>query len=647
MCGIAGFINKKMNNDERVSAILAMNDRMIHRGPDAGGYFISDVVLGHRRLSIQDLTETGSQPATSHNDRYVIVFNGEIYNAPSIRKRLCDEGHVSEWRGTSDTEVLLETISAYGIIEALKISKGMLAIAVYDKKDRRLFLARDRVGEKPLYYGIAGTDVVFASDIDVIRAYPGFAGEIDPKALGLFLRYGFIPAPHSIYKGIYKLIPGTVCEIAVDNVGEQTDDHIFDNISTYYDLAAEYRYGKNEGRFTGSFAEATDELERSLKDAIEGQMLSDVPLGAFLSGGIDSTSVVAIMQSISDRPVRTFTIGFDEEEYDESGASGAIAKALGTDHTCLMISEKDLTDVVPKMADIFTEPFGDSSQIPTYLVSRLARQKVTVSLSGDAGDELFGGYNTYWKVAGLYNRLSPYPSWLKRSFGSLLSNSSNNRLYRTAHCLKSKDIANLHEAVCYDFTDMLDSYSGRTDRESYASHYEQKLLLRSELSNGTAAPEDEMMLRDMLKYHPDDILVKVDRAGMAVSLENRVPMLDVDVLRLAFSLPVEYKIGRDSSRQIISKYVLKEMLYRYIPKEMMDRPKKGFSVPLQKWLSEGTVHDMAWSILSDSKLVRDGYLDREWLNRLMTGFLRTKENKGLLWNVFVLEQWYRKYHCNE
>lgn len=619
MCGIAGFCSKKLNNEQ---IILGMMDRMIHRGPDAGDYFIdrsNGVTLGHRRLSIVDLTVLGSQPMTSHNGRYVIVYNGEIYNAQDIKKTLELDGYTSinEWRGTSDTEILLEAIVYFGIKKALTMTKGMFAVAVYDKETGNVSLSRDRVGEKPLYYGHINDDFVFASDIDELRAFPDWNPKIDTEAVSQYLRYGYVPTPMSIYEGIYKLKPGHILTFEYP-YAEYSED-------VYFDIVEEYKRGINRG-FKGGIGDATDELEKTLKEAIRSQLMSDVPLGAFLSGGIDSSTVVALMQSLVTTPVKTFTIGFEEKAFDESNAAAEIAKHLGTDHTSLIIDENELKNVVPKIADIFTEPFADSSQIPTYLVSKLARSKVTVSLSGDAGDELFGGYNTYWKVANLYNKIKPVPRFTRDIVGNIFKNSSNGKIYRAANCLLSKDIANLHEAVCYDMSRL------------GMKHINQSMLL-----DETARIEDEMMLRDMCSYHPDDILVKVDRAGMAVSLENRVPMLDKDVLALAFSIPVDYKIGYIDG-ELISKYVLKEVLYRYVPKEIMDRPKKGFSVPLQRWLTAGEIHNWAWDILSNSKLVKNGIIDKKMLDRLMADFLTKGVNKSMLWNVIVLEQWYRKYH---
>ncbi|MBR6238925.1 MAG: asparagine synthase (glutamine-hydrolyzing) [Lachnospiraceae bacterium] len=632
MCGIAGFCNTHMNTDAKRAAILAMNERMIHRGPDSGDCYIDEsgsVVFGHRRLSIRDLTESGSQPMRSHNDRYVMIYNGEIYNASEIKESLKKDVPDTEWRGTSDTEILLEAIAQYGMDKALTLTKGMFALAVYDRDTGSIEFARDRVGEKPLYYGHVHGDLVFASDLDVIRAYPGFDNDIDGVALNEYLRYGFIPAPKTVYKDIFKLVPGTVLKF--DKPYPEGKSR------PYYDLCNEYVKGCTEGRFKGSVIEAVDALEETLKAAVKSQLVSDVPIGAFLSGGIDSSVCVALMQSVCKDPVKTFTIGFEDEKYDESKDSAKIAAHLGTDHTCLTISEKELIDVVPHMAEIFTEPFADSSQIPTYLVSKLAKSKVTVSISGDAGDELFAGYNTYWKTAGLYNKLKPIPGFARIPVGRMLSGSNNNTLYRSAHCMQSKNIAELHESVCYDMTRMTRDLTG--DRLAY----EQEYILGEQIRNGSADITDEMMLRDMLRYHPDDILVKVDRAGMAVSLENRVPMLDKDVLDLAFSLPAEYKLRKGEDGNLISKYVLKEVLYRYVPKDIMDRPKKGFSVPLKNWLQKGPVHDFAWDILTGSKLSTDGYIDKAGLDKLMRRFMESGENASLLWSVFVLEQWYRRY----
>ena len=614
MCGIAGLVSNKVNSR---TVVRHMCKKMIHRGPDGEDLFFDEntgLTLGHRRLSIVDLSDTGTQPMISHNGRYVIVYNGEIYNSDVLREELLSAGLVTSFRGTSDTEVLLECIAAYGMRNALTKCKGMFAIALFDRENRTLSLARDRVGEKPLYYGHINGDFIFASELNAIKEYPGGRLKISKEAVDEYLRYSFVPTPLSIYEGIYKLTPGVIRTFTYPYT-EYTDE-------VYYDLREEYIKGQ-DNLFDGSYEEAVDELDRVLKAAVKSELMSDVPLGAFLSGGIDSATIVSLMQSISDTPVKTFTIGFEEKVYDESGYAADIAGHLGTDHTSLIINERKLENVIPLLPSIYSEPFADSSEIPTYLVSKLARSKVTVSLSGDAGDELFAGYNTYWKVANLYRQIKPVPKIFKKAVGRLGANSKDNTLYRMAHCLLAEDIANLHEAVCYDMTYLAPKH----DRED--------MLLTS-----SHTPEDEMMLRDMLRYHPDDILVKVDRAGMAVSLENRVPMLDKDVLSFAFSLPLEYKLKTEGDK-IISKRILKDVLYRYVPKEMMERPKKGFSVPLERWLSTGEIHKWAWDILTGSRLVRDGILDRSYVDAIIHSFEAKRVNKTLLWNVIVLEQWYR------
>lgn len=636
MCGIAGFCSRTMDHKQ---VILSMNDRMLHRGPDAGGYFLDEktgVVLGHRRLAIVDLTENGVQPMVSHDERYVLVYNGEIYNADRIRERLLQDGYVTTFKGSSDTEVLLEAIAAYGMEKALQMTKGMFALGLYDKETATITLARDRVGEKPLYYGTINGDFVFCSEIGMLKAYPGFAGKLDAEALQKYLRYSYVPAPLSIYEGIYKCRPGVYITSAYPY--SKWEEHV------YYDLVCEYSKAK-KNPFAGSFEEAVDELDYVLKEAVKSQMMADVPLGAFLSGGIDSATVVSLMQSMQQDKVKTFTIGFEEKAYDEASDAKAIAEYLGTEHTSLLLSEKELKDVIPKIPDIFTEPFADSSQIPTYLVSKLAKSKVTVSLSGDAGDELFGGYNTYWKTAGLYRKTEKIPLGIRKVAGGILNTAifeKNNTLYRAAHCLKAEHIAAMHEAVCYDTSHFTSRLLTKEFMGNNKVISDTKLLLEDTLKKGGYADiEDEMMLRDLIGYHPEDILVKVDRAGMAVSLENRVPMLDKDVLAFAYSLPVSYKLGIKDGK-LISKYVLKEVLYRYVPKEIMERPKKGFSVPLSRWLSEGSVHDWAEELLADSYLVKDCILDGKTVNDLWTHFIKTGQNKDLLWNVIVLEQWYRK-----
>lgn len=633
MCGIAGFINKEL---DAVTAISKMNAQMEHRGPDSGGYWTDEnigVTLGHRRLAILDLTESGAQPMRSDDHRYVMVYNGEIYNAPNIREQLRKRDPAMVFRGSSDTEVILEAFSLFGIFETLKMMKGMFAIALYDRQERTLYLMRDRAGEKPLYYGFVNGHFVFASEIRVLEAYPEFLTHrrINRNALAEYMRYGYIPAPMSIYEGIYKLLPGECVTIGMPFRDCRA--------KSYWSMEEQALKGERHP-FQGGFEEACNELDMLLTTAVSEQLLSDVPVGAFLSGGIDSALIVSLMQKVSKAPVKTFTIGFTDKKYNEAEFAKTIAGHLGTEHTELYVSEQDLLDVIPKLSDIFSEPFADSSQIPTYLVSRLARSRVTVTLSGDAGDELFGGYSTYEKVLRLWNRLSGIPYGIRKGMGGALGMFAPMQkfpAFRSAQAFRAKEITALHEAVCYH-TDywgercvITDNHDTDASRALYTTR--KGNVLRDEVS--------AMLLKDMLTYHPDDILVKVDRCGMAVSLENRVPMLDRDVVEFAWTLPVEYKIGTKTG-EVVTKRILKEILYRYVPKEMMDRPKKGFSVPMTRWLSEGTLREWAAEMIADSALVRDGYFDRRAVDRIYKGFLTGRRGTQTLWQILMAEEWYRK-----
>ncbi len=633
MCGIAGFINNRIDATE---VIRNMTKRMIYRGPDSHGEWTENatgVTLGHRRLAIVDLTKSGAQPMHSANERYVISYNGEIYNAGEVKAELEKEcrkrGVTLTLRGTSDTEVILEAFGVLGIKPTLALMKGMFAVALYDREKQTLTLMRDRAGEKPLYYGFVQGAFVFCSDPEVLLGYPGFHRELDRDALQLYMRYGFIPAPFSIYEGIYKLEQGSILTIRAP-FGEE--DIICERYWSMKDVAER---GMREP-FTGTEKETADRLEELLTEAIRGQMISDVPIGAFLSGGIDSPLIVSLMQKISEHPVKTFTIGFEEKKYNEAEFAKDIARHLGTEHTELYVSEKELLDVIPRLSEIFTEPFADSSQIPTYLVSKLARSKVTVSLSGDAGDELFCGYNTYPKCEALWQKLNKLPKWLRRAGGSMLGMPgirSMQDMYRMSMCLKADNPRQLHEAVCYH-TDYLAEQlvqgcaRGKVD-PAMEAHYMDAAL---------SGIKEGMMYKDMMTYHPDDILVKVDRAGMAVSLENRVPMLDRDVMEFAYRIPIEYKYSKDG----VSKKILKDILYRYVPKEMLDRPKKGFSVPLVRWLTTGETAQWAKELINDSQLAGEGYLDAKVLSGIWKRFCKNGKNAQIVWEVLMAEQWYRR-----
>jgi len=616
MCGIAGFV-AELNIEDRRKTIKSMTDMIIHRGPDGEGLWIDDnsgVTLGHRRLSIIDLSRAGHQPMSSASERFVISYNGEIYNAGSLKDKMEKEGHVINYRGTSDTEILLEAFEYYGIENTLSFVKGMFAIALYDRQDKKLYLTRDRVGEKPLFYGFINGQFVFASEINCIKCFPGFNSVIDQDAVVQFVHYGYIPAPKTIYKGINKLMPGCVLELSFPY--KET------KVWPYWELINVARRGESNP-FRGSFEEAVEELDRLMTESVKGQMISDVALGAYLSGGIDSASIVSIMNKLDPGKVKTFTIGFEDKKYNEAEFAKDIARHLGTDHTELYVGEKELKDIIPKIPEIYGEPFADSSQIPTYLVSKLAKEKVTVSLSGDAGDELFCGYRTYDKLLPVWSKSDKVPYSIRNAVGSIFMNMNfgSNKIYRGARCLKCKNIVEMRDAL-ESKSILMDKIAGEKTPLIDDKH------LKGQLGS--------LLLGDMLHYHPDDILVKVDRAGMAVSLENRIPMLDRDVIEFAFSLPDSYKYDGK-----VSKKVLKHMLYKYVPEEMMNRPKKGFSVPLTKWLTEGDTAKWASELMNDSKIADLGVLDRNLVLKLWKGFEKGREPSRFVWNILMLEQWYR------
>lgn len=632
MCGIAGIVNFRNSAKED---ILRMNEAMLHRGPDAGDYYLDDnngVVFGHRRLSILDLSENGAQPMQSHSKRYVICYNGEVYNYKEIKKDLEDNYQVT-FRGNSDTETILEAFEIYGVRQTLGKIKGMFAIALYDKDEKKIYLMRDRVGEKPLYFGMVKESFVFASDIGCIKSLSYFNNPINTDVLGLYFQHGYIPAPYSIYQGIYKLKPGTLLTLSVTNLSYETEP--------YFDMKEIAKYGQ-EHLFAGSEKEAGDELERLLKDAVRGQMISDVPLGAFLSGGIDSSLIVSMMQSVSDVPVRTFTIGFDEKKYNEAEFAREIANHLGTKHTELYVDKEYGFETVKQVTKAFTEPFADSSQIPTMMVSRMTKEHVTVSLSGDGGDELFCGYNTY-KIARrdmevLNKKFAIIPSGMKLTLGSTLLN----------HAGKAAGMR-------YKLGNYLTLQNEETD---YARHgLEDRLSLRLPLresregisfgkhtilncSNYDYTPgflqgaENNLMLMDLLQYHPDDILVKVDRAGMLYSLETRIPLLDRDILKFAWSLPLEYKMSEG-----VTKRVMREVLYRHVPRELIERPKKGFSVPLNKWLKEGSMRTWAEDILSTGRNAAKDFVDVKLVDELWKNYTDKDVWNEKLWYVLMLYQW--------
>jgi asparagine synthase (glutamine-hydrolysing) len=622
MCGIAGFCNNPTNWKENIEK---MNRRMYHRGPDAGGIWASDnadVVFGHRRLSIVDLSENGSQPMHSASGRYVCVFNGEIYNYKKIKDRLINEKKTASFRGSSDTEVLLEAFEAYGVRETLTMCKGMFAIALYDKETGRLTLMRDRIGEKPLYYGYVNGHFVFASDIGCISVLDDFDNEIDTKVLQLYFIHGYIPAPYSIYKDIYKLDAGCILELDVKKPDSRPE------VSTYWSVRNAAIYGQM-CPFTGSRKEAADELERLLKASIKEQMVADVPVGAFLSAGIDSSTIVALMQTQSPGKVKSFTIGMEDKEYNEAVYAKEIANHLGTEHTELYITANDAKKVIPKLSWIFGEPFADSSQIPTYLVSKMTREHVTVSLSGDAGDELFCGYGSYSSINRIWGKLRRCPYGIRKLASSLLVDNpliKNNQVLQTkAYLLGAKSPENL-----YELSNAQEASNLNIPLEKEVYEYKHNMYPYGALKDA----QNSIMLMDMEVYHPDDILVKVDRTAMAVSLETRVPMLDRDVVEFAWTIPMKYKKQGEEG-----KLVLKDVLYRYVPKEMMDRPKKGFSIPITKWLRETELRGWAEALLDKNLIRQQGILNADEVERIWKDFIDNGNWRIQIWYILMFQSW--------
>lgn len=622
MCGIAGFCNFHGSVKMQEENLEKMKQRMLHRGPDAGGSYISEdgkVALGHRRLSIVDLSEAGLQPMKSHSGRYVMVYNGEIYNYKKLSRKLLNEKKVNRFRGTSDSEVILEAFEAYGVEETIAQCKGMFAIALYDTKEQKLYLLRDRIGEKPLYYGFMGDTFVFASDVACIAALDGFQNPIHKDVLGIYFIHGYIPAPYSIYENIYKLEPGCILEI-------KSPFNKYD-ISIYWSIKEVAQHGQ-EHLFKGTYEEAVDELERLLKASIQDQMMADVPVGAFLSAGIDSSTVVALMQSLYPDKVKTFTIGMEDEKYNEAVYAKEIAAHLGTEHTELYITEEDARGVIPKIPFIFGEPFADSSQIPTYLVSRMTREHVTVSLSGDGGDELFCGYNSYASVDRIWGKMKSVPYGIRKLASELILHSplSNKEIYRVkGTLLGARGASDLYRLSMEREPLIKDITLSKKEIPYKYTEYDPGFLKET---------NHNIMLMDMLMYHPDDILVKVDRTAMAVSLETRVPMLDKDVVEFAWTLPVEFE-----RQNGVGKRILRDVLYRYVPKEMMERPKKGFSIPIQKWLKEKELREWAENLIDRKTLCQQGILNPDVVWKMWTEFIEKDEWRIQIWYVLIFQEW--------
>lgn len=631
MCGFVGFF-KPLGFDKSLSEAIvkSMGHCLWRRGPDSAGSWLdaeSGVALAHRRLSVVDLSRAGHQPMVSASARYILVLNGEIYNHLELRSQLYASSN--PWRGHSDTETLLAAIETWGLEKALQALVGMFAFALWDRQERILSLARDRMGEKPLYYGWQKGSLLFGSELKALRAHPQFEAKLDRNVLPLYFRHGYIPAPWSAWKGIRKLPPGTWVSFSV-----QDQDQMPEPIP-YWSLAKTAQKGQ-ANVFIGSESDCVDTLERLLGQSIAGQRLADVPLGAFLSGGVDSSAVVALMQSQSNRPVKTFTIGFDEAGFNEAEHAKAVAKHLGTDHTELYVTSDQARQVIPLLPQIYDEPFGDSSGIPTYLVSKLAREQVTVSLSGDGGDELFGGYSRYSGFQRWHKRMAWIPSGMRdlmsagaRSLPVSGGSRSQRRLALLTGVLAVKHPASLYRALNGHWLPEDDLVPKSTE----AAYW----LTAGALEMKPNESLDHALLADMMLYLPDDILVKVDRAAMANSLETRVPLLDHRIVEWSWTLPQSLK-----ARGGHQKWVLRQLLYRHVPKHLIERPKMGFGVPIGEWL-RGPLRDWAEDLLDPYAMENEGWLRSEPVQRKWREHLAGGNNwEYHLWDVLMFQAWLRE-----
>lgn len=648
MCGLAGFLSSMpFGNDEGHAIVSNMTSRISHRGPDDAGEWIDPddgIALGHRRLSVLDLSPAGHQPMVSSCGRFVIAFNGEIYNHLELRTELQLSGHAPLWRGHSDTETLLAGFAAWGVRATLKRSVGMFAIALWDKSERALILARDRFGEKPLYYGWAGKGdsqaLVFGSELKSLRVYPGFDNPVDRSVLSLYFQYCTVPAPYSIYENVFKLLPGHMLFINSRDLGKRKVSD-----ESYWQLSDAVRQG--QANPVKDEIEAVSLLDSTLREVVSLQAVADVPLGAFLSGGVDSSTIVALMQSQSILPVQTFTIGFNEAEFDESPHALAVARHLGTKHHEIRVTSDDALSVIPLLPKLYDEPFADSSQIPTYLVCKAARQNVTVALSGDAGDELFGGYNRYFWAERIWKRtdyLAPFfrqrlaagiqhvPIEVWNTAGGLLPGRKGIahlgvKLHKLAHRLKTvKNADDLYRSLVIEWP----HESGLVKN---ANRLPTQLDDFTHVS-GLNDIEHRMMMWDSITYLPDDILSKVDRAAMGVSLETRVPFLDHRVAELAWRLPLHMKI-----RGTEGKWALRQVLYKYVPRDLIERPKVGFGIPVGQWL-RGPLRDWAETLLDEKRLDREGYLNSKPIREIWVQHLTGRYDWTVrLWTVLMFQAW--------
>jgi asparagine synthase (glutamine-hydrolysing) len=634
MCGIAGFLEleRRSGTHELEALAGAMAATLRHRGPDASGVWAdaeAGIAFGHTRLSIVDLSPAGAQPMASSCGRFVIVYNGEIFNAAELRPELEAKGR--RFRGHSDTEVIVEAFAEWGVEATVKRIIGMFAIAAYDRRDKRLSLVRDRLGIKPLYWGKAGTRLAFASELKALAVLPDWKKELDRDALAAYFRFAYVPAPHSIYRGISKLMPGHIATI--DLSGET-------QIMPFWTLAEAAARGKEHQIDVGD-KQACDMLEALLGDAVGRRLVADVPLGAFLSGGIDSTAVVAMMRMKSNAPVRTYSIGFREQGFDEAPHASAVAAHLGTEHTELYVSASEARDAIPLMPEIYDEPFADSSQVPTYLLSKLTRQHVTVALSGDGGDELFAGYTRH-RFANRIQSMAPRMAQFLASGLDLAGPAMWDRLFRLVPTRKrpsygsdkiQKTAAMLREGPQGAYRSLVSAWD---DPEAIVpgAREPKGAIFDPELARALPDGLDRMQYLDTLTYLPDDILTKVDRASMAVALEVRVPILDHRLVEFSWRLPSRFKMRGGKG-----KWLLRQLAYRHVPKALLDRPKSGFAVPIGAWL-RGPLRDWTEALLEPKRLAEGGWLDAGPIQARWQEHLSGRRNShASLWTVLMFQAW--------
>jgi asparagine synthase (glutamine-hydrolysing) len=653
MCGIAGLFDPNHVTDAETLGrrVVDMAARLTHRGPDAGGLWCDSdqgIALGHRRLSVIELGPEGAQPMMSPDGQWVTTYNGEIYNYRALRNRLVGEGFV--FRGGSDTEVLLGAVQQWGLEPALEACEGMFALALWDRHRRELHLVRDRFGEKPLYYGWVGEQLAFASELKALHSLPGFNSDIDRDAVALYLRYNCVPAPHTIYRQVAKLLPGRLVTVGLDD-----SPHRLLSQRPYWSARQAVENARRQP-LVGPPEVLADQLEAALSVSVAARMVADVPVGAFLSGGVDSSVIVALMQQHSTRPVRTFTVGFADDKFDESAEAAAVAAHLGTDHTPLQLNDGDGAEVISLLPDIWDEPFGDISEIPMYLVSRLARTQVTVSLSGDGGDELFAGYNRHAWLERLWQYSSSLPSPVRRLAGTVLERVPpalvDGAAWATTILPTKMQIRD--PALKVTKVGKVLAASGPEDAYlalvSYWNDAESIVVDASPTVSMVSPPSEwpkldgiteQMLWLDQVRYLPDDILTKLDRAAMASSLETRVPFLDRGVFDLAWRLPMSVKLHNGTT-----KWILRQVLYRHVPAELVDRPKMGFGFPIGPLL-RGPLRPWAEGLLDERRLRQQGLLDPEPIRKAWLLHLRGRRDLGHeLWAILALQAWLDRWEPN-